>query len=309
MLKQPTATVDELARIAIAEQDAAPATLAAAGAELPVIDGGPEVVALSRSEAATSFVVRVILPAIAAIYLLTCAVLMVRLARSLLAVAALVRQSEVATNHYWLEALERWHSRFGLRRRVQLRQSRSVSVPVVIGWRRPAILLPADLASKTDLEVIDAVLLHELTHVQRDDYAWNVVLRVVRAIYWPHPCAWLVSHFVRTGREAICDAVCVHWMGSAPAYRNVLIDIAASLVRRSEVAMGMAMASSSKLDRRLAQISSDASVRRGLLTRPARVVVCNNGDHGGQPAGCIAIRSARGRRQPHQTPRHSSPPI
>jgi len=156
---------------------------------------------------------------------------------------------------------------------VQLLQSDRIGVPIVVGWRNPAILLPAVLAQSCDRQAIDAVMLHELTHVGRGDYAWNLLLRIVRAIYWPHPGAWLACHMVRLVREEVCDAVCVYWMADARAYCGILVDVAAGLMERPEAALGMAMTHSSKLSRRLARVGQSAGSARGVLGRAARVTI------------------------------------
>ena len=207
------------------------------------------------------------------VYLLTLAILLIGLAASLAAVAALRRESTPVVNPAWREALDRWHSQFALRPHVQLLQARCVSVPIVVGWCRPAILLPPGLAETTDRQAIDAVLLHELTHVARGDYAWNLLLRIVSAMYWLHPGVWLANHMVRLVREEVCDAVCVRWMGDARAYCRILAEVAVGVVQRSEAVLGMAMTHSSQLGRRLARVEHSPGSARGLLGRPARTAV------------------------------------
>jgi RND family efflux transporter MFP subunit len=211
--------------------------------------------------------------ALVTVYAVTFATLIARLFASLVAVAALRRSCIPVISPVWVQSLDSWRSQLALRSVVQILQGEHASVPVVVGWRCPAIVLPLKMAEATDQQVIDAVLLHELTHIQRGDYAWNLLLRVVRAIYWPHPCVWLVGHFVALDRETVCDAVCVHWLGNVHAYRTILVDVAAALMKRSEIALGMAMASSSKLARRLLRVEQSPAITRGLLARSVRIVV------------------------------------
>ncbi len=209
----------------------------------------------------------------ATLYLLTLAILLIRLVASLAAVAVLRRESSPVANPAWILALERWRSQFALRPPVQLLVAESVSVPIVVGWRRPAILLPTRLAETIDRQAIDAVLLHELTHIVRGDYAWNVLLRIVYAIYWPHPFVWFTGRMVRQIREEVCDAVCVHWMGGVRNYCAILVDVAAGLVKSSEVALGMAMTRSSRLGRRLTRVEQTSGTVHGLSGRPTRAMI------------------------------------
>lgn len=178
--------------------------------------------------------------------------LALRLFGSLLAVTRLVRRSPGVDDPAWTKSLECWRKRLRIHSRVRIVSSPQVTVPIVVGVLRSTIVLPRDLAIGP--RHVDAVLLHELAHVKRADYAWNLVLRLVQLIYWPHPLAWVVGPAVTSVREQACDEVCVHGLGGATSYRSTLLDIAAARLRRPRPALGMAMARTCKLARRLAWI-------------------------------------------------------
>jgi RND family efflux transporter MFP subunit len=197
-------------------------------------------------------------------------VLLVRLLRSLQAVTRLRRSSVPVAEGPWTGALERWRRRLGLSRPVRLVQSDGLSVPVAVGWLRPAILLPGTLVDTATPGTIDAVLLHELAHVRRGDYAWNLLLRLVQVIYWPHPLIWLIGRMVAGVREQACDDLCVACLGGPASYIATLLDVSAGLIRRPWEALGLAMARSTKLARRLTWINQSAGSSRCLLRAPAR---------------------------------------
>ena len=129
-------------------------------------------------------------------------------------------------------------------------------VPLAIGWFRPAIVLPPERHRASAAPQIDAVLVHELGHLQRRDDVWNLVQQISQIFYWPHPLTWVAAGLIAEVREQACDNLCVHWAGGAQSYRTTLIAVAAGLVERgkpketlmsaSPVSMGMAMARSSK---------------------------------------------------------------
>ena len=66
--------------------------------------------------------------------------------------------------------------------------SAALRVPMTLGWIRPRILLPecSQLWRSTGLE---AVLAHELTHIQRRDYLFTLDGALNQCIYWFHPLA------------------------------------------------------------------------------------------------------------------------
>src|SRR5262249_38690377 len=146
-----------------------------------------------------------------------------------------------------------------------------VSVPIVIGWLRPAIIVPRALAGRAALELVDSVLLHELGYIRRGDFGWNLVRKLVQILYWPHPLGWPLGRIIGAVREQACDDLCIHFPGGATVYRASLIEVASGLVRRPDSAMGLAMARTTKLGRRLAWIDRSGGASRRLLRWPARL--------------------------------------
>jgi hypothetical protein len=56
-----------------------------------------------------------------------------------------------------------------------------------------------------DNEQLRIVLLHELGHVRARDWAFNLIGRVVCALYWFHPGVWWVARGLREDCELACD--------------------------------------------------------------------------------------------------------
>ena len=204
-------------------------------------------------------------------YLLIVAVLAARLAVALKGIAGLREGCARVHEDHWRAALDHWRGFLGISRRVLLLASDRVSVPIVVGWFRPSIIVPRSLIDSAGKVVIDAVVLHELGHVKRGDFAWNVTRKLVQIVYWPHPLAWRLGRVVGAVREQACDDLCVHALGGAVGYRATLIEVAAGLVRRPDSALGLAMARATNLSRRLAWIDRGRGVSRCLLSWPGRV--------------------------------------
>ena len=146
-------------------------------------------------------------------------------------------------------------------------------MPVVVGWLRPMILLPDPPDSGDPAEHVEAILLHELAHVRRGDYAWNLLLRVIEAAYWPHPLVWLLGRAVVESRERACDAFCVHQMGGTSDYREALLAMAEGMIHRPGPALGLAMAGRSRLGRRVREIDRGRSESRCLPRWPVWISI------------------------------------
>lgn len=207
------------------------------------------------------------------VYLTGVALLAARLAVSLATVARLRSRCQQVESATWNESLGRWRDRLGIARRVLLLRSEEVSVPIAVGLHRPAVIVPGPLITGARTGLIDAVLLHELGHIRRGDFGWNLMRKLVQIAYWPHPLVWLAGRLIGEVREQACDDLCVHVLGGADGYRATLLEVASGLVRRPEPSLGLAMARTTNLGRRLAWIDRTRGASRCLMHRPGRLAI------------------------------------
>jgi beta-lactamase regulating signal transducer with metallopeptidase domain/protocatechuate 3,4-dioxygenase beta subunit len=205
------------------------------------------------------------------LYMLVAGFLGIRLVASLRAVGKLRRACVPVDSQDWVRSFGRLCETLGIRGRVSLLESDRVSIPLVAGWLRPAVIIPKSLVRSARPDLIDMVLLHELAHVRRNDFAWNLTYKFVRLFYWPNPLIWPAGRLIGALREQACDDLCVHALGGAAAYRASLLEVAAGLVRRPELSLGLAFARATNLARRLAWIDVSPGKPRCILSRKARV--------------------------------------
>jgi beta-lactamase regulating signal transducer with metallopeptidase domain len=191
--------------------------------------------------------------ALAALYLIGCGASLLRLCHGLRVVARLRRSSRI-TSAAWTDRLAHWRSQCGIAQPVALKESPTVSVPLVIGHWAATIILPADMVADSDETTCDAILIHELAHVARRDYAWQILQRLLGAALWFHPLFWCAERRLRFIRERVCDEFVVHRIGSSCNYIGTLLDMASRLTRSPTVSLGMAVLRSSHLGDRLAAI-------------------------------------------------------
>ena len=62
----------------------------------------------------------------------------------------------------------------GLQRNVQLYFSKQIDIPATIGFLKPIVLLPATAVTHLTAAQLEAVLLHELAHIKRQDYRYRI---------------------------------------------------------------------------------------------------------------------------------------
>lgn len=115
----------------------------------------------------------------------------------------------------------------------------AVTVPQVVGICRPVLLAPRDLAARLPVAERDAVLLHELAHVCRRDFLWNLLQRFVLVLVWFQPAAWLLHGQLARERELCCDALAVRHGASPLVLGRALVRLAENHARR-DLSMGIA---------------------------------------------------------------------
>ena len=123
---------------------------------------------------------------------------------------------------FWRARLDALAQRARVSRPVALLESCLAEVPVVIGYVRPAILLPVGLLAGLPAAQVEAILLHELVHIRRHDYLVNLLQLFVEGLLFHHPAAWWISAVIRAERENCCDDMVVATQGDAYGYASAL---------------------------------------------------------------------------------------
>ena len=112
-----------------------------------------------------------------------------------------------STDKNVLELLEECRTTMGLRTIVALVASEKVRTPVLLGFIRPRLLLPRDIAKQLNTEELRYIFLHELAHVKRHDIALAWLTALLQVLHWFNPLVWLAFHRMRADRELACDAL------------------------------------------------------------------------------------------------------
>ena len=115
-----------------------------------------------------------------------------------------------------------WLTEISPGREIYLRLSFEIETPVAIGFRRPVILIPTELATADGLAAIEQLVLHENAHLRRYDDWTNLVQRVIERIFWFNPIVWMVGRRIALEREIASDDAVVEKTGEAHAYATSL---------------------------------------------------------------------------------------
>jgi len=164
------------------------------------------------------------------------------------------------------DLVARLAAHLGIRRPVRLHEHAALTVPVSCGVLHPAIVLPAG-ARAWDAERLRVVLLHELAHVRRFDWAWLLVAQTTRALYWLNPLAWLAAREAGLEAERACDDEVLRAGTRSLDYAEHLYAIAAALTGARALRGALAMAQPATLGTRVRAILASRTDRSPLRAR------------------------------------------
>lgn len=105
----------------------------------------------------------------------------------------------------WKDKLADLCRRMGIKKKVSLYLSEIVEEPITFQLFRPVILLPATLMTGLTPAQIEVLLIHELAHIRRYDFAVNLLQTLVEVLFFFHPAVWWLSGKIREEREFCCD--------------------------------------------------------------------------------------------------------
>ena len=129
--------------------------------------------------------------------------------------------------------------RFGFVRRVRVLVSARIDTPMLFGWIKPVVLLPAAVALGFPRHQIELILAHELGHLRRYDHLVNLAQALLETLLFYHPVVHWISREVRNERELCCDELVLQLTSGEPReYARTL----ASLEELRHVAGSLALA-------------------------------------------------------------------
>jgi beta-lactamase regulating signal transducer with metallopeptidase domain len=129
--------------------------------------------------------------------------------------------------------------RLGITRQVSLYISDHIQGPLTMGIVRSLVILPASALMALSPEQLEAVLAHELAHVRRADYFWNLIQTMVETLLFFHPAVWWLGSRLRQQRELCCDDVAVESCADPLVYATALLRLEERRSQRLSLAMAL----------------------------------------------------------------------
>jgi bla regulator protein BlaR1 len=134
-----------------------------------------------------------------------------------------VKSQKIIVATEWSDKVAALCEQLNIKRTVRLFESAIVKIPVVIGHIKPVIFIPVGLLTNLPRGEVEAVLLHELAHIRRNDFLVNMLQVIAETIFFFNPALLWMSNVLREERENCCDDVAVSFTKSKKQYIQALI--------------------------------------------------------------------------------------
>ena len=161
------------------------------------------------------------------------------------------------------------------RKRIRMRTTKFVNVPMITGLRNALILLPADIDSSN--EDVMFALRHEVYHYVHHDLWLKFAVNCLSAIYWWNPFTHLLSKQIGILLEMRVDnSIVSEGEESTIRYLSSMLHYMGGDPERDDVSaqyMGMALKKKSNLLRRLHMIQNREQKRSHLLSAAMLLIV------------------------------------
>ncbi|WP_343523078.1 M56 family metallopeptidase [Pedobacter sp.] len=137
----------------------------------------------------------------------------------------LKKESLSAIPDHWKVIFEQVTARLKIKKITRFHLSSIVNVPLVIGYLKPVVLFPVALVNQLDNDQVEAILIHELSHIRRNDFLLNLIKTAIETLLFYNPFVWLAGRFIHIEREHACDDLVLKITGKPLNYAHALLKL------------------------------------------------------------------------------------
>jgi beta-lactamase regulating signal transducer with metallopeptidase domain len=155
--------------------------------------------------------------------------------------------------------------------------SAEVSGPATVGIRRPLLILPesffTDAVSEDD---VFSAFCHELAHIRRRDFLFNLLYEAALVPVCFHPGAWLIKARIAQTRELACDEAAAPMLPSPGRYARSLLRIAQAVFSEieSDSSYALGLFDTNTLEERVMNILKTRKASRTWARASRLVAAC-----------------------------------
>ena len=125
----------------------------------------------------------------------------------------------------WKLFTEKVARHMGITKKIRLWISHHIDVPATIGFIKPVILIPLASVNRLSPDQLEAIILHELSHIKRNDYLINLFISIIETILFFNPFVVLLAKIIKRERENCCDDFVIQYQYDRYDYASALLSL------------------------------------------------------------------------------------
>lgn len=116
-------------------------------------------------------------------------------------------------------------AQLGISKKVFVFVSDLVTSPVTVGYLKPVVLLPVAVLNHLSTQQVEAILLHELSHIRRYDYLVNFMVSIISTFLYFNPFVKQFVNAIEEERENCCDQLVLQFGYDKLGYASALLTL------------------------------------------------------------------------------------
>ncbi|MDQ3551030.1 MAG: M56 family metallopeptidase [Bacteroidota bacterium] len=149
--------------------------------------------------------------------------------------------------------IQKISAQIGITKKVKIFASKIITSPVTVGFLKPVILIPVAAINNLSVQQLEAILLHELSHISRHDYLVNLLLTIIHVILYFNPfIKWFIKN-IDIERENCCDELVLQFEYNQLSYASALLQLVKAS-QGTDVSLAMAATGKKQLLNRIEKI-------------------------------------------------------
>ncbi|MFC3562447.1 M56 family metallopeptidase [Pedobacter jamesrossensis] len=164
-------------------------------------------------------------PLIITFYLIGIALQLFVIVKGYSKLSQLKKDSLSAIPESWQNIFESVTANLKINKSIKFHLSAIVNVPLVIGYIKPVVLFPIALVNQLDSDQVEAILIHELSHIRRNDFLLNLIKTAIETFLFYNPFVWMAGRFIHIEREHACDDLVLKITGKPLNYAHALLKL------------------------------------------------------------------------------------
>lgn len=112
-----------------------------------------------------------------------------------------------------------------IHKKVSVWLSTIADCPLTVGFFKSVILIPLATVNHLTTDQVEAILLHELAHIKRNDYFLNLLVAVTGILFFFNPFSRLLIRHLRKETENSCDDLVMQFRYDPRTYVSALLSL------------------------------------------------------------------------------------